>query len=250
VTDATPDLDADTCALLRNALPQRVHLLGDPVGGAPVKVVLADSGLPDLDALVARLRDVRPRPVAVHCVSRAALVLLLVALDEVGRVPGDRVEHAALVAPDLLHRLPPVVTQPGFLPHRGDDYLRDLPADDVEDLYRFGSLVDAGVPVVASSDAPYGPLDPWQVLAAARDRRTSSGRVVGPGERVPTAVCLEGMLRPLEDVTAPARRVEGGAVADLVLLAVPRAEALRAPSARHVRATWVGGRLVSGDVGQ
>lgn len=248
VTDATPDLDAATCALLRASVPQRLHLLGDPEGAAPVKLVLPDHDLPTLPALVGRVRAVRPRPVAVHCVSRVTLVLLLAALEEVGRLPGDRVEHGAVVPRALRHRLPPVVTQPGFLEARGDDYLRDLSPEDVEELYPFSSLQRAGVVVVPSSDAPYGPLDPWQVLRAARDRRSASGAVVGPGERVPVRRALDGLLRPLEDLTASPRAVLPGVPADLVLLARPVADVLAEPHAELVRATWVGGVCLAGEL--
>jgi predicted amidohydrolase YtcJ len=94
----------------------------------------------------------------VHCVTREALVLLLAALDEAGPRPGDRIEHAALVPSELVPELARlgvrVVTQPGFLPHRGDDFLRDLPPQDRPDLYRCATLLRAGVPVASSSDAP------------------------------------------------------------------------------------------------
>jgi predicted amidohydrolase YtcJ len=142
-------------------------------------------------------------------------------------------------------RLPAVVTQPGFVLDRGDDYLRDVDPRDLPDLYRYRSLLDMGCTVVPSSDAPYGPLDPWTVLRAARDRRSATGAPVNPGEAVPVETALGGMLRPLEDLAAPPRRVEVGAPADLVLLAAPLAEVLADPSAEAVVGTWVAGeRLV------
>jgi predicted amidohydrolase YtcJ len=240
-TDATADLSDDTCRLLRASLPQRLLLLGDPAGRGPVKVVLPDHHLPTYDELLAQIRAARPRPVAVHCVTREALVLLLTVLEETGRLPGDRVEHASLVPRELTGTLPPVVTQPAFLHDRGDDYLRDVDPLDQPDLYRYGSLLRAGTPVVPSSDAPFGPLDPWAVLRSARDRRTRSGVAVNPSEAVPVAEALDGMLRPLENLRAPARRVRAGTDADLVLLHAPLAEVLRAPSAELVRQTWIGG---------
>jgi predicted amidohydrolase YtcJ len=239
VTDATPDLDRDTCALLRT-VPQRLLLLGDPDGDGPVKVVLPDHALPSLDELVARVEAARPRPVAVHCVTREAYVLLLTALDIVGHHPGDRIEHGAVIPASLPPRCA-VVTQPGFLLARGDDYLRDIPPADLPDLYRHRSLLDAGCTVVASSDAPYGPLDPWAVLRAARDRTTRSGQVLGAAERVPARAALDGLLRPLQDVTRPPRQVQVGAAADLVLLHVPLAEMLADPDAGLVRQTWLRG---------
>ncbi len=243
-TDATPGLDAETCRLLRDSVPQRLQLLGDPEASGPWKVVLADHALPALDDLVDRLRRARPRPVAVHCVTREALVLLLAALDVVGRHPLDRVEHGSVVPLEVADRLPAVVTQPAFLAVRGDDYLRDVDPVDLPDLYRHRSLLDAGCPVVASSDAPYGPVDPWGVLRAARDRRSRSGKTLGAQESVDVRTTLDGLLRPLGDVTAPPRRVVPGAPADLVLLHAPLTEVLTDPDARAVRATWIGGRQI------
>nr|WP_246325074.1 amidohydrolase family protein [Petropleomorpha daqingensis] len=243
VIDATPDLDPAALAALAGAgLPQRVTVLGAPLDGplphgltaGPFKIVLADSALPDLDDLTGRIAAAHAagRAVAVHCVTREALVLLLAALERAGRHPGDRVEHAALVPAELVPALRglTVVTQPGFLADRGDDYLRDVPADEHADLYRCRSLVDAGVAVALSSDAPYGPLDPWAVLAAAVDRRTRSGAVVGPDERLTPAAALDRLTG--------GRRVVPGAVADLVLLDGPQ------PAADAVRTVWVGGAEV------
>ncbi len=241
VTDATPDLDPATCRLLRTAVPQRVSLLGDPGGAGAVKILLPEDRLHELPT---RIAAARPRPVAVHCVSRAAVIALLAALEEVGRVPGDRVEHASVVPAESVAALPAVVTQPGFVAARGDDYLRDVEPADIGDLYRFASLLAAGVPVVAASDAPYGPADPWTVLRAARDRTTPAGLRLGAGESVPVQVALAGYLRPTPG--ARPRRVRVGAPADLVLLHAPLAEALRAPSAALVRATWIGGVAQTG----
>ncbi|MDL4816333.1 amidohydrolase family protein [Actinomadura opuntiae] len=256
VTDATPDLTGGALAAFeQGALPQRVHLLGVPldtrgplhprVSTGPYKIVLADSGLPSLDDLTGRVRlaHERGRAVAVHCVTRESLLLLLAALDAAGVRDGDRIEHAALVPAETIGELARlglrVVTQPGFLADRGDDYLRDVPADDHGDLYRCRSLADAGVPVGLSSDAPYGPLDPWTVIAAAAHRRTRSGAVVGAGEAIPARAALRSYLSEPGDPGGRVRRVRPGAAADLVLLHVPLAEALRAPDARAVRRTVI-----------
>jgi predicted amidohydrolase YtcJ len=255
VTDATPDLGgAAIDALTAGALPQRVLLLGVPLGQdsparmtGPYKIVLADSGLPDFAALVDRIRAAHGenRAVAVHCVTREALVLLLAALDETGTRAGDRLEHAALVPAELLPRIAElglrVVTQPAFLAQRGDDYLRDVPAADHPDLYRLRSLAAAGIRCTPSSDAPYGPLDPWAVLRAAAERRTPAGRVVGAAERIAVREALAGYLGSPDDPGGPPRRVGAGTPADLALLHAPLAEALQNPSAELVRETIIGG---------
>jgi predicted amidohydrolase YtcJ len=181
----------------------------------------------------------------VHCVTREALVLLVAALREAGARPGDRIEHAALVPADLVPDLARlgvrVVTQPGFLADRGDGFLRDVDPRDRDDLYRCGSLLRAGIGVALSSDAPYGPLDPWAVIDAAVARRTASGQVAGPGEAITFARALDAYLAPLGDPGGPPRRVRPGLPADLVVLRAPLA---RVPGLAHpVRAALVRGTI-------
>lgn len=261
VTDASPALDtgtveAITSAMAEGDLPQRVQLLGAPLStdgpavptdrqrgpvAGPWKIVLADSGLPHYDELVEEIAAAHRagRPVAVHCVTRESLVLLLAALEQAGSRAGDRLEHAALVPQELiptLHRLRlRVVTQPGFLADRGDDFLLGVPAAEHGDLYRCASLLAGSVPLALSSDAPYGPLDPWAVLRAAVARLTPAGTVAGPGERLSPAQALDGYLSPALLPGAPARVVRPGELADLVLLHAPLDEALARPHADLVR---------------
>jgi len=261
VTDATPDLDTTALHALASAtrtgaLPQRLHLLGVPldipappgVTSGPYKIVIADSGLPDLDDLTTRVRTAHAvgRGVAAHCLTREALVLLLAALDDAGAHPDDRIEHAALVpqelVPELARRRLRVVTQPGFLADRGDEYLRHVPATDHPDLYRARSLLNAGIPLALSSDAPYGPLDPWAVIAAAVHRRTPDTQVAGPAERLAPADALNAYLAPPDNPGGPPRRVQQARAADLVLLAEPLATVLAAPSADTVRIAWIAGK--------
>ncbi|QCQ92365.1 amidohydrolase family protein [Rhodococcus sp. SGAir0479] len=264
ITDATPDLSETSLAALlaaaaSRAIPQRLNLLGvaldaavEPVSGVTVgayKIVLADSGLPDIDALIATVARAHAadRPVAVHCVSREALLILLAVFAETGNVPGDRIEHGALIPVETLGTLRGlglrVVTQPGFVAHRGDDYLQRVDAADLGDLYRCRSLCDAGIGLALSSDAPYGPLDPWRVIAAAADRRAPDGRRVGPAERITTRAALDLYLAPLDDPGAAPRVVGRGARADLVLLDRSVADQCAAPTAGAVRATVIGGRV-------
>ena len=119
-----------------------------------------------------------------------------------------------------------------------------MPPVDRPDLYRCATLVDAGVPVALSTDAPYGPLDPWATIAAAVDRTTPKGHVVNPAERLTPAAALAGFLAPPDDPGGPPRRVRPGAAADLVLLRAPLAEALARPSADAVRAVLRAGTVV------
>ncbi|GAB2964130.1 amidohydrolase [Amycolatopsis acidiphila] len=250
VTDATPNLSPDTVGLLTRAdLPQRLHLLGAPrdapvragVTIGPHKILPADHEPPDWDALRREIAGAHKsgRPVAVHAVTRESLVITLSVLAETGTLPGDRIEHGALIGRDTIPLLAGlglvVVTQPGFVIERRDQYRRDVPAADHADLYRYASLIEAGVPVAPSSDAPFASPDPWSVIAAAIRRDLT------PGERVPARTVLDGLLAPLTDPGGPPRRVVAGAPADLCLLHVPLARALSAPDARQVAATICAG---------
>jgi predicted amidohydrolase YtcJ len=264
VCDATPDAGDTTIEALAEArrsgvLPQRVQLLGVPLHHGPLprgltagpyKIVIADSALPDVHDLTDRIRvaNVAGRAVAVHCVTRESLVLLLAALESAGVRSADRVEHAALVPVELIPELARtrlrVVTQPGFLAERGDNYLRDVPAGDHTDLYRCRSLLHAGVPLALSSDAPYGPLDPWSVIGAAVHRRTAGGRVIGPDEVLTAEQALGAYLSAPDSPGGPPRRVLPGMPADLVLLDRPLLDQLAAPTSEAVRTVLVSGRIV------
>ncbi|MEW2355708.1 amidohydrolase family protein [Spirillospora sp. NPDC029432] len=252
LTDATPDLDPASL----DGVPQHVHSLGAAGTGeritiGPRKIVLADSALPSLDDLAARIaaEHAHGRCVAVHCVTREALFLLLAAFDTAGVRPGDRIEHAALVPADtitdLARRGLRVVTQPGFLADRGDDYLRDVPAEDHPDLYRCRSLLNAAVPLALSSDAPYGPVDPWQVMRAAVHRRTPHGDIAGPAERLTPRQALDAYLGAPGTPGGPPRRVRPGTHADLIVLRLPLAEALHDLDAAHIATVLLDGEPVN-----
>jgi len=259
VTDATPmTIGTDADLLAAASLPVGVVLTGAPAlpvaAGAglergPVKLLPADHALPALADLVAGMAAARHqgRAVAVHCVTRAGLVLALAAWEEVGTVAGDRIEHGAVIPLDLVGRIREldltVVTQPGFVAERGDDYLADVDREDQPDLWRCGSLLAAGVAVGAGTDAPFGSPDPWAAIAAAVDRRTPAGRVLGAGERIGAAAALDLFLAPLSRPGGARRRIEAGARADLCMLDRPLSAALAVPSQGHVVVTIAGGRL-------
>jgi predicted amidohydrolase YtcJ len=259
VHDATPDIREGAIGELARAmddgrLPQSVTLLGaerkprteESWTRGPFKLLPPDHDLWPYDELLARIRAARGadrRPVAVHCVTREALVLVLAALGELGPVAGDRIEHAAVVPPEVradMRRLGlSVVTQPGFLAERGDTYLAEVAPEDVPHLYPYASLLAAGLDVRVSSDAPYTSPDPWAAVRAAGERRTPSGVVLNSAERVAVSTALTGMfVRP---------EVRQGDEADLCLLHVPWREACRAPAADLVRLTLRRGRQLHAD---
>jgi predicted amidohydrolase YtcJ len=243
VTDATPYTRVEDVRAID--VPQRVTVTGAPeldvsqlddLDVGPAKVIVADHAPPSVEELIELIAAARHRSrnVAFHCASRLALVLVLAALDDAGARPGDRIEHGSVIPddaiPTLLRLGLTVVTQPGFVAERGDRYLDEVDPDDVAHLWRCGSLLAAAVPVLGSSDAPYGPLDPWQAMRAATTRLTPRGRPLGAGERITPEAALHLYIGE--------RRVEVGAPADLCLLTVPLRDALAELDAGLVRATF------------
>ena len=239
VTDATPDLQPDEIASLTAAFTQRVRCL------APGKKILHDDTL-DLDGLTEWVAECHTAnvPVAIHCVTAAQLVVAIAALRAAGTHPQDRIEHAAVV-PDVgaLAALGvTVVTQPNFIAERGEQYRNDVPADEHAQLWRVASLIRAGVPVAASTDAPFGALDPWAAMRAAVTRATASGQVIGPHERVDSSQALTLFLGTADRPAVP-RRIAPGEPGDVCILSVPPDQALRALASEMVMTTVVAGAI-------
>jgi predicted amidohydrolase YtcJ len=126
---------------------------------------------------------------------------------------------------------------------RGDQYRADVDPDDLPGLYRVGSLISAGVPVAAGTDAPFGSPDPWASIAAAVDRRTRAGHVLGGSERVDPGVALDLYLGRADAPASP-RVVAEGQPADLCVLAVPWRDLETIEAAPPVRCTLVGGEPI------
>lgn len=267
ITDATPYASVLDAALLLDAVNdgralQRVTFTGgegmiasppNRVDIGPVKIVVGDHSLPSVDELVSAILNARHhnRSVAFHCVTTAALALIVVALDEAGPSASDvhdRIEHGALI-PDayieILQRLRiSVVTQPGSIRTRGDRYLRTVDAHDQPHLYRCGSLINAELAVFGSTDAPYGPANPWVAMRTAVERRTETGASLGEDERVSARVALSMFQNTPETTWRGTSPPRVGDVADVVLLAEPFAAALDRLDAGLVRGTWIGGSPV------
>jgi predicted amidohydrolase YtcJ len=87
-------------------------------------------------------------------------------------------------------------------------------------------------------------LDPWRTIAAAAERRTGRGVVLGRDERVAASTVLNGFLSPADEPGGPPRRIVPGAPADLCLLGTPLATALAEPSAELVSVVVRAGRVL------
>jgi len=264
VTDASVDNDGAAHALFAAALDrahieQQLVLMGRadlPAGDrpdlvrGPLKIVLEERELPTFDGLCATVRDAHAdrRTVAIHCVTRTELVFALSALETVGTLEGDRIEHAAVTPPSALSSLLAlgltVVTQPTFLYERGDVYAREVDANELPWLYRCAGILAAGIPLAGSTDAPYGSVDPWLAMRSAVNRTTFQGASWQPDERLRPEQALALFTSAWNAPGRVQRRIAPGEPADLCLLDRPWARARVRLEAADVRATVRGGRAI------
>lgn len=264
VTDTTPTNSADTLDILlrameNNLLLQKMWVMGDEqlpsiehpllVRGA-LKVHLNGHQLPGFDALCEKIaRSHRQqRPVAIHCVTRLELIFAITAMTEAGHFQGDRIEHASLTETGDFHLLRElgvaVVTQPGFIASRGDQYREDIATDEQPQLYRCRSLLEAGIPLAGSTDAPYGVPDPWCAMRAAVERTTEAGYLLGESEKLTPEEALALFTSPADAPGGRPRVIDLGLPADLCLLASPWQEARKRLTSGEVAATIRDGQLI------
>ncbi len=264
VTDATPrnnraELAAFVDATEKGELLQHVVVMGElslpasshrSVERGAVKVWLAESDLPPFDTLCRTIEAAhgQGRPVAVHCVTRAELVLTSAAVAAAGRLAGDRIEHAAVAPPDAMAMLAElgltVVTQPNFIRERGDRYAVDVEPRDRPWLYRGRGFLDADVPLGGGTDAPFGDPDPWLAMRAAVDRCSAGGVKLGAGEALSPERALALFTSPPDAPGGPSRRIEVAESADLCLLDRPWSAARQSLASDQVAATLRRGRLI------
>jgi predicted amidohydrolase YtcJ len=145
----------------------------------------------ELTALVAELAAHRLQ-VCIHAQGDRAIETVLGAYAMVlgsrsGNPLRHRIEHAGSMFAPLAARAASlgivVAAQPGMLSILGDGFAEAFPERSNE-LYAYASWRRAGIRVAGSSDAPVITADPLVGIPDAVLRRTGSGRVLGPGERL------------------------------------------------------------------
>ena len=215
-------------------------LIDARLDGSPVRT---GNPFPPIDDDVAAAVE-RGFDVAVHAIGNAGLQRAVEAFTAVpeGRF---RVEHACLASSDQVKALATLgaiaVVQPSFVELLGSR-IGHMRFSDATWL-PFADLLDAGVPLAASSDDPCAPCRPLADSLAGVTRTLSSGTVFGADQRLDYA----DWLRAWTVGAAQAGGQEGergsltpGKRADLVLVD----GALDGSVAPEVSETWVAGRRV------
>ena len=221
----------------------------------PAKLHLHESALPDFDQTVNFIgaAHAQGRGLASHCTTETELVFTLAAIEAAGALRGDRIEHAGIARDDHIAMIAAmglaVVSQPHFIAERGDQYLAEVEPELHPALYRLASFINSGVPLAAGSDAPFGSLDPWNAMAAAVSRQTTSGEIVRKDEALSPEQALELYLADPADISRQ-RTIALGEPADLCLLSCPWSEAHEGLTSTQVAATIVSGKTIHNRIDQ
>ena len=212
----------------------------------------------DARALAARARACAELGIGigVHAQGERAIEATLDAVATVGRdaPPVRRLEHAGAFAPPLRARARDlglqVATQPAFLSSLGDGFLEAFGLIHSRYLYPLRSIIDLGIPVSGSSDAPVVTASPWMAMRDAVLRRTSSGAIIAEAERIDVAAALAMYMSggsPMTSVRPSVGRIAAGMAADLVVVdRDPSSTAAEDLADTRVVATILDGRLQHG----
>jgi hypothetical protein len=168
--------------------------------------------------------------IAVHAIGDRAIEMVLESyFKATARNPRvnhrHRIEHCgflnrALIGKVLALGVTPVLGLP-LLYELGDNYLDVYEPERLEHLYPLRSLLEAGAAVSLSSDTPVIHPNPMHGVYFAVTRKTKSGRLIGPDQKVDLvqalrAYTLHGAYASFEERIKGS--IEAGKMADLVVL--------------------------------
>jgi len=113
--------------------------------------------------------------IAIHCIGDKAMEETILALKKVNNSIRSkvRIEHASLTPPDIISELrnykpKALVVQPHFIV--SDWWIEQRLGPRVKYAYAFKSLIESGLLLAGSSDAPVEPANPWLSIRATVDR--------------------------------------------------------------------------------
>jgi predicted amidohydrolase YtcJ len=192
--------------------------------------------------------------IAIHAIGDVAIEQVVNVYDALGRGPmRHRIEHLGLPAAHHLRRAARlgVIAAPQsiFLHELGRNFRAYLPDRLLERAYPIRAMLDAGLTVALSSDAPVVESDdPLPGMSAAITRRTAEGETIAPGQAITAeealwAYTMGGAIASGDEANRGSLAI--GKWADLaVLSANPLAVPPEDLPGVRVEQTWLGGTLV------
>ena len=145
--------------------------------------------------------------------------------------PRHRLEHCTMALPRMFDRIEKLgvipVLQPGFIWELGDNWFRQLGKETCAQLKPFRALLDNKIPMAFSSDRPVVSGAPLLGIHSAVNQKTRSGQDYAPQEKINPDEALRCYTINGAHATFEERikgSIEGGKLADLVILAEDLAE--------------------------
>nr|WP_229731609.1 amidohydrolase [Bacillus thermotolerans] len=142
--------------------------------------------------------------------------------------PSVRIEHVALMTEETLKWAAKakigIVTQPVFLYAEIESYLKNLGAERTQSTYPVKDMLEAGIEVAFSSDAPgtawADPVNPFIGIKAAVTRTAYDGTDTGQSQRVDAATAVELYTRAAQQLTRipDIGQLKAGHHADFIVL--------------------------------
>ncbi|HEX4360396.1 MAG TPA: amidohydrolase [Pseudonocardia sp.] len=217
----------------------------------------------DPDVLRANVLDAHASGwrIAAHAIGDRAIDLILDTFEEAQKLhprpdARPRIEHAAVTSPAQVARMGALgvtpVPQARFLYEIGDSMAAAVGPDRVDRLYRHGSFLRAGLRVPGSSDRPVASGAPLLGIQSMVRRISSTGRVIGPDERVDVLTALRAYTLDTAWI-AGEEHLRGsltpGKLADFVLLGddITTLDPDRIGDTQVI-ATYLGGTCTHGDL--
>ena len=195
-------------------------------------------------------------PIAMHAIGDAAVEHAINIITEAQQVYGrncfpNRIEHGGVVRPEQLDRIAAagivLVPQPHFITEFGDGMAELLGPERTELSYPAASLLTRGAVLPGSSDRPVSNGRPLDVMQSFVERKTPSGTVYSPAERITAKQALAAYTTGSAAATGTESekgRLSPGLLADLVFLDQdPTAVPASSIGATVVLGTMVGGEL-------
>jgi len=194
---------------------------------------------------------------AIHGNGDAAIDDILDALEHALRAhpradPRPIVVHAQMARDDQLDRMRALGVIPSFFSlhtyYWGDRHREIFMGPErAARMSPAKSALERGVRFTIHTDCPVVPMEPLRLLSAAVNRRSSSGVVVGPAQRIGVAealraITIDAAYQHFEE--AEKGSLEAGKLADLVILSASPLDRPDALETIRVEETIVGGRTV------
>ncbi len=128
--------------------------------------------------------------IATHAIGDVAINMVMDVYEELSKISNrkNRIEHFGIADDKIINRAKnigvEISTQPIFIKELGDNFINSINENELQKVYPFKKLFEAGIPVSFSSDAPVvKDYNPFVGIYSAVTRKTDSGKSISENEK-------------------------------------------------------------------